>query len=35
MSNPIGIWRQRIGYGSGDFASNLIWMAIAAYLMNF
>jgi sugar (glycoside-pentoside-hexuronide) transporter len=35
MNENIGVWRQRIGYGSGDFASNLIWMAIAAYLMNF
>jgi GPH family glycoside/pentoside/hexuronide:cation symporter len=35
MNQNIGVWRQRIGYGSGDFASNLIWMAIAAYLMNF
>ena len=21
----IGLWRQRIGYGSSDFACNLIW----------
>jgi GPH family glycoside/pentoside/hexuronide:cation symporter len=30
-----GVWRQRIGYGMADFASNLIWQVIAMYLMYF
>ena len=25
----IGLWRQRIGYGSSDFACNLIWQMIS------
>lgn len=29
------IWRQRIGYGSSDFACNLIWQMISLYLMIF
>ncbi len=31
----IGIWRQRIGYGSSDFACNLIWQMISLYLLYF
>ena len=27
------IWRQRIGYGSSDFACNLIWQMISLYLL--
>lgn len=27
------IWRQRIGYGSADFACNLIWQMISLYLL--
>lgn len=29
------IWRQRIGYGSADFACNLIWQMISLYLLYF
>lgn len=29
------IWRQRIGYGSSDFACNLIWQMISLYLLIF
>lgn len=32
---PIGVWRQRIGYGSSDFACNLIWQMISLYLLYF
>lgn len=28
-------WRQRIGYGSSDFACNLIWQMISLYLLYF
>lgn len=40
MSKPsnnqsIGVWRQRIGYGSSDFACNLIWQMISLYLLYF
>ncbi len=28
-------WRQRIGYGSSDFACNLIWQVISLYLLYF
>lgn len=31
----IGVWRQRIGYGSSDFACNLIWQMISLYLLYF
>lgn len=31
----IGKWRQRIGYGSSDFACNLIWQMISLYLLYF
>lgn len=31
----IGLWRQRIGYGSSDFACNLIWQMISLYLLFF
>lgn len=34
-SKPIGKWRQRIGYGSSDFACNLIWQMISLYLLYF
>lgn len=27
------LWRQRIGYGSADFACNLIWQMISLYLL--
>lgn len=30
-----GLWRQRIGYGSSDFACNLIWQMISLYLLFF
>ena len=30
-----GLWRQRIGYGSSDFACNLIWQMISLYLLYF
>lgn len=29
------IWRQRIGYGSADFACNLVWQMISLYLLFF
>lgn len=29
------IWRQRIGFGSADFACNLIWQTISLYLLFF
>lgn len=29
------LWRQRIGYGSSDFACNLIWQMISLYLLYF
>lgn len=29
------LWKQRIGYGSSDFACNLIWQMISLYLMFF
>lgn len=29
------IWRQRIGYGTSDFACNLIWQMISLYLLYF
>lgn len=29
------LWRQRIGYGSSDFACNLIWQMISLYLLFF
>lgn len=29
------IWKQRIGYGSSDFACNLIWQMISLYLLYF
>ena len=29
------LWRQRIGYGSADFACNLIWQMISLYLLFF
>ncbi len=32
---PISKWRQRIGYGSSDFACNLIWQMISLYLLYF
>ena len=31
----VGLWRQRIGYGSSDFACNLIWQMISLYLLYF
>lgn len=31
----IGLWRQRLGYGSSDFACNLIWQMISLYLLYF
>ena len=31
----IGLWRQKIGYGSSDFACNLIWQMISLYLLYF
>ncbi|MGN0298925.1 MAG: MFS transporter [Lachnospiraceae bacterium] len=34
-NRPIGVWRQRIGYGSSDFACNLIWQMISLYLLYF
>lgn len=34
-NQPIGKWRQRIGYGSSDFACNLIWQMISLYLLYF
>ena len=34
-NKPIGKWRQRIGYGSSDFACNLIWQMISLYLLYF
>lgn len=35
QEKPIGKWRQRIGYGSSDFACNLIWQMISLYLLYF
>lgn len=35
MNHPLGIWRQRFGYGIADFACNLIWQMITLYLMIF
>jgi len=35
MTNPIGLWRQRIGYGVADFACNLVWQMITLYLLFF
>lgn len=29
------IWKQRVGYGSSDFACNLIWQMISLYLLYF
>lgn len=29
------LWKQRIGYGSSDFACNLIWQMISLYLLYF
>lgn len=29
------LWKQRIGYGSADFACNLIWQMISLYLLYF
>lgn len=34
-NQSIGVWRQRIGYGSSDFACNLIWQMISLYLLYF
>lgn len=34
-NRSIGKWRQRIGYGSSDFACNLIWQMISLYLLYF
>ncbi len=34
-NKEIGLWRQRIGYGSSDFACNLIWQMISLYLLYF
>ena len=34
-NQSIGKWRQRIGYGSSDFACNLIWQMISLYLLYF
>lgn len=31
----LNLWRQRIGYGSSDFACNLIWQVISLYLLYF
>lgn len=31
----LNLWRQRIGYGSSDFACNLIWQMISLYLLYF
>ncbi|HBH3128530.1 TPA: MFS transporter, partial [Clostridioides difficile] len=33
--NKLGVWRQRIGYGSSDLACNLIWQMISLYLLYF
>ncbi|MGN0173343.1 MAG: glycoside-pentoside-hexuronide (GPH):cation symporter [Acutalibacteraceae bacterium] len=35
QEKPIGKWRQRLGYGSSDFACNLIWQMISLYLLYF
>jgi len=35
MEPPLSKWRQRIGYGVADFASNLVWQVITLYLMYF
>ena len=35
QQDTIGKWRQRIGYGSSDFACNLIWQMISLYLLYF
>ena len=35
QQQSIGKWRQRIGYGSSDFACNLIWQMISLYLLYF
>lgn len=29
------LWKQRIGYGAADFASNLVWQMISLYLLYF
>ena len=29
------LYRQRFGYGMGDFACNLIWQVISLYLLYF
>ncbi|WP_051180050.1 MFS transporter [Selenomonas ruminantium] len=34
-SSKFSLWRQRIGYGSADFACNLIWQMISLYLLFF
>lgn len=34
-TSAAGLWRQRIGYGSADFACNLIWQMISLYLLFF
>jgi glycoside/pentoside/hexuronide:cation symporter, GPH family len=34
-TKPLGVWRQRFGYGIADFASNLVWQVITLYLMFF
>jgi GPH family glycoside/pentoside/hexuronide:cation symporter len=35
MTESTGLWRQRIGYGMGDFASNLIWQVQVMFLLIF
>jgi len=35
LNGTISRWRQRIGYGSADFACNLIWTMISLYLLYF
>lgn len=35
MDSSSSLWKQRIGYGVADFASNLVWQVITLYLMFF
>ena len=35
IQKPIGVWRQRFGYGVADFACNLVWQMMSLYLMFF
>lgn len=35
MSAATGVWKQRVGYGVADTASNLIWQMVTLYLMFF